>query len=173
MMSRSERAYKMLLMAYPREFRRDYGAGMVQAFGDLCREEKRRRGASGLVAVWGRTMPDLAVTALTERLNAVRDSWLFALVPLALALGFAIVWVDSSPGWDDTGVSAAAMLGVSGLFGLLYPVRPWLWGLAVGTWIPPYGIVREFNYASLLALVFSFAGAYAGASLRRRFAPAG
>jgi hypothetical protein len=172
-MSRSERAYKMLLLAYPREFRKDYGAGMVQAFGDLCREEKQRRGASGLMAVWGRTVPDLAITALTERMDAVRDRWLFALVPLALALGGAIAWVDSSPGWDDTGVSAAAVLGVSGLFGLVYPSRPWLWGLAVGAWIPAYGILRELNYASLLALAFSFAGAYAGAVLRRRFAPAG
>lgn len=82
----------------------------------------------------------------------MRNRSLFMLVPLKLALGFAIAYVDSSPGWDDTGVSAAAVLGVSGLFGLLYPPRPWLWGLAVGTWIPAFGIVREFNYASVLAL---------------------
>jgi uncharacterized RDD family membrane protein YckC len=87
-------------------------------------------------------------------------------------LGLAIAYVDSSPGWDDTGVSAAAVLGVSGSFGLLYPARPWLWALAVGAWIPAFGIVREFNYASLLALAFSFAGAYAGAVVRKRFAPA-
>ena len=42
--SRSERIYGALLLAYPREFRRDCGAEMVQAFGDLCREEKRRGG---------------------------------------------------------------------------------------------------------------------------------
>jgi DNA-binding PadR family transcriptional regulator len=40
LMSRSESAYRILLLAYPREFRRDCGAGMVQAFGDLCREER-------------------------------------------------------------------------------------------------------------------------------------
>jgi hypothetical protein len=102
----------------------------------------------------------------------MRDRWLFMLVPLALALGLAIAYIDSSPGWDDTGVSAAAVLGTSGLFGLLYPARPWLWALAVGVWIPASGIVREFNYASLLALVFSFAGAYAGAVVRRTFVPA-
>jgi hypothetical protein len=63
--------------------------------------------------------------------------------------------------------------GVSGSFGLLYPARPWLWGLAVGAWIPAFGIVREFNYASLLALAFSFAGAYAGAVVRRMFIAVG
>ena len=145
---------------------------MVQAFGDLCREEKRRDGASGLVGVWVRTLPDLAATAFAERRRAVRDRWLFMLVPLALVLGLAITYVDSSPGWDDTGVSAAAVLGASGLFGVLYPARPWLWALAVGVWIPAYGIIREFNYASLLALVFSFAGAYAGAVVRKRLVPA-
>jgi hypothetical protein len=118
-------------------------------------------------------VPDLTATAIVERRRAVRRGGLFMLVPLALLLGFAIACVDSSPGWDDTGVSAAAVLGISGLFGSLYPDRPWFWALAVGAWIPAYGILRELNFATLLALVFSFAGAYAGALLRRRFAPAG
>jgi len=172
-MSCSERFFRVMLLAYPREFRRDYGAEMVRAFGDLCLEEKRRGGASGLVMVWVRTVPDLATTAFVERSRMMRERWLFMLVPLALALGFAIAYVDSSPGWDDTGVSAAAVLGVSGSFGLLYPARPWLWGLAVGTWIPAFGIVGEVNYASLLALAFSFAGAYAGALVRRKFVSIG
>jgi hypothetical protein len=170
-MSRSERIYRALL-AYPKEFRRDCGGEMVQAFGDLCREEKRRGGTSGLVRVWVRTVPDLVRTAFAERSRAVRDRWLFVLVPLALVLGLTITYVDSSPGWDDTGVSAAAVLGTSGLFGMLYPARPWLWALLVGVWIPASGIVREFNYASLLALVFSFAGAYAGAVVRKTLVPA-
>lgn len=172
-MSRSERVYGVLLVAYPREFRRRYGGEMVRAFGDSCREAKRRGGAAGLTMVWVRAVPDLASTAIAERSRTMRDRWLFMLVPLALALGFTIAYVDSSPGWDDTGVSAAAVLGSSGLFGLLYPARPWLWALAVGTWIPAFGIVREFNYASLLALVFSFAGAYASALVRRKFVPVG
>jgi hypothetical protein len=170
-MSRSERVFRVLLLAYPRDFRRDCGAEMVQAFRDLCAEEKRRGGASGLLRVWVRTLPDLAFTALAERSRAMGDRWLIMLVPLALVLGLTIAYVDSSPGWDDTGVSAAAVLGTSGLFGLLYPARPWLWALAVGVWIPASGIFREFNYASLLALVFSFAGAYAGAVVRKRLVP--
>ena len=83
-MSRSERVYGMLLLARPRQFRRDYGAEMVRAFGDLCQEEKPRRGAPELVMVWVRAVPDLASTAFAERSRTVRDRWLVMLVPLAL-----------------------------------------------------------------------------------------
>ena len=34
-MSRSEHVYRLLLLAYPGEFRREYGEQMEQAFGDL------------------------------------------------------------------------------------------------------------------------------------------
>jgi hypothetical protein len=44
----SERVYRVLLLAYPREFRREHGAQMAQVFGDLCRGEKRRGGVMGL-----------------------------------------------------------------------------------------------------------------------------
>ena len=37
-MPRSERAYGILLLAYPREFRNRYGGEMVQVFGDSCWE---------------------------------------------------------------------------------------------------------------------------------------
>jgi hypothetical protein len=38
----SERVYKALLVAYPKEFRRAYGLQLAQVFKDLCREEQRR-----------------------------------------------------------------------------------------------------------------------------------
>ena len=85
----------------------------------------------------------------------------------AIALGALITFVDSRPSWDDTGVTAVVLLGVSGLFGYLGPKRPWLWALALGIWIPLLGIARHQNYGSLLALAFSFAGAYVGMAIRR------
>ena len=63
----SERAYKALLVVYPKEFRRAYGAQMAQAFRDLCQEELRREGTIGLVKLWVRTVLDLVRTALAER----------------------------------------------------------------------------------------------------------
>jgi hypothetical protein len=51
------------------------------------------------------------------------------------------------------------------------PNRPWLWALVIGSWIPVLGIASASNYGSLLALVFAFAGAYAGMALRKTLLP--
>jgi hypothetical protein len=58
------------------------------------------------------------------------------LLPGALAVGLAIAVVDLSPGWDDTGVSAGALLTAAALFGAARPSRAWLWALALGLWVP-------------------------------------
>ena len=63
----SERVYKALLVAYPKGFREEYGPQMAQAYRDLLRDEVARRGAIGLVALRGRTVLDLCVSAFAER----------------------------------------------------------------------------------------------------------
>ena len=91
------------------------------------------------------------------------------LVSTALMLGALIALVDSSPRWDDTGVSAAMVLTASGLMGALHPQRACVWAFAVGWWIPLLGIAFDrFEYASLLTLVFGLVGAYAGAFSGKR-----
>jgi hypothetical protein len=90
----------------------------------------------------------------------------------ALALGLLSALVDSSPGWDDTGVSAAAVFVGAAAFGATRPSRAWLWALAVGLWIPVLGIVDRGNVAALLALVPALLGAFAGAAARRLLARA-
>jgi hypothetical protein len=73
------------------------------------------------------------------------------LVLSALMLGLLIFMVDSSPDWDDTGVSAAMVLAASGLMGAIHPV----WALAVGSWVPLMGFALDpagFHPASVLAL---------------------
>ena len=85
----------------------------------------------------------------------------------ALILGLLIAWVDSRPTWDDTGISVGALLIVTVLLGLVAPERPWLWALAVGIWIPLFGIIAHANYGLLLVLIIAFAGAYAGALIRK------
>lgn len=67
----SERAYRRLLVAYPRKFREEYGAHMVQVFGDLCWEERRRAGALGLARLWVGVVPDLVVSTISERSDAM------------------------------------------------------------------------------------------------------
>ena len=90
---------------------------------------------------------------------------------VALALGFLIAWMDSRPHWDDTGITVGAILLTSGLSGFVGPRRPWLWALAIGLWIPAYTLLEGSNYGGLVAVVFAFAGAYAGMALRRTVAP--
>ena len=91
------------------------------------------------------------------------------LLVVAVALGGLITYVDSRPGWDDTGVTAFTVLVASGVLGFLGPKRPWLWALAIGLWIPLLGIIREQNFGTLIALAVAFVGAYAGMAIRRTF----
>lgn len=81
----------------------------------------------------------------------------------------AAVLVDSSPGWDDTGVSAAVVFTSCEILGTVYPARAWQWALAVGLWIPALGIALHKNYESWAGLAVAFVGTYAG-TLVRRFA---
>jgi hypothetical protein len=89
------------------------------------------------------------------------------LLAVALAMGGLITYVDTRPTWDDTGVTACAILLACGALGFAGPRRPWLWALAVGTWIPLLGILRSGNAGTLLALVVAFAGAYGGMTVRK------
>lgn len=81
-------------------------------------------------------------------------------------LGIAIAYVDSRPGWDDTGITAGAVFIASGILGALGPERPWLWALCVGAWIPLFEILHGWNWGSLLALGIALVGAYGGMLVR-------
>ena len=93
------------------------------------------------------------------------------LLVVALALGGIITYVDTLPTWDDTGITAAALLVISGVLGFLGPNRPWLWALALGVWIPIVDLVRTQNYWTMVALVMAFVGAYAGMAIRMWLSP--
>lgn len=86
---------------------------------------------------------------------------------VAMGIGLAIAYVDSRPNWDDTGITAMAVFVSCAVCGAVWPGRPWLWALAVGVWIPLLAIVTSGNFGSLIALVFAFAGAYAGMACRK------
>ena len=84
------------------------------------------------------------------------------LMGLAVVSGLAIGFVDSRPGWDDTGITAFALCLFSALFAALEPKRPWLWGLAVAGWIPILSLANGGHLAMLLVLAIGLAGAYLG-----------
>ena len=66
-----ERVYRILLIAYPKQFRQVYGEHMMQVFGDQCREARRNGGVAGLVRLGFCTILDVMVTALRERGKAL------------------------------------------------------------------------------------------------------
>ena len=91
------------------------------------------------------------------------------LVGSALA-GLGIAYVDSRPNWDDTGITAGALVLGAAVCGLLGPRRPWLWALAMGIWIPGHAFLRTPTAATLpflLILMFPLTGAYMGYLVRR------
>src|SRR4030095_3097031 len=61
------RIYELLLLAYPAEFRREYGLQMTQVFRDCCREQHQQ--GNTLAGVWFHTLTDLIQSALKERMD--------------------------------------------------------------------------------------------------------
>lgn len=65
----SVRFYRLLVMAYPSNFRREYGKDMLQVFRDCCRRSYQAGGSLTLLALWMRTLFDWFKTVLEEQLN--------------------------------------------------------------------------------------------------------
>jgi len=77
--------------------------------------------------------------------------------------------MDSSPGWDDTGITVGALLIASAVTAALAGQRPWLVALLVGGFVPLLEIPRGAGGASLVALLFAGVGAFVGSMLGRVF----
>ena len=65
------RVYHCLLFAYPRNFRRQYEAEMVQVFRDRCREVLRRCGPLGLIPLLLHTIVDWLESVVRETVETV------------------------------------------------------------------------------------------------------
>ncbi len=90
-----------------------------------------------------------------------------ALVIAAIACGLAIALIDTSPGWNDTGITAIGLLGICAIFGAIKPNWAWVWALIIGLWLPALNIIIYHNYGAFLAIAFAFAGAYLGYIVRK------
>jgi hypothetical protein len=66
----SERAYRMLLRAYPLSFRSRFESEMLLAFRD-----QRRTSGSGAMRFWFETLWDIARSAPGQRAESWRDGW--------------------------------------------------------------------------------------------------
>ena len=113
----SERAYRSLLRAYPRELRDKYGDEMAHCFRNLCGEALGDRGGLGLAALWARTLPELLYTALKERSNTVSTNTYRSILGLALATAVLLLMplVANWPWTPGDFVFAGALIFGTGL----------------------------------------------------------
>jgi hypothetical protein len=113
----SERAYRSLLRAYPRELRDEYGEEMALCFRDLCREELEDRGGLGLAALWAHTLPELIHTALKERSSMLARNTYRSVLGVALVTAFLLL-IPLLANWPWTlgdFVFAGALISGTGL----------------------------------------------------------
>ncbi len=173
---RAERAYTLLLRAYPREFRRDYGREMMLAFRDLMRDA----GTSGL-GFWMRIVTDVARTAPPLRAESLRARWssntrmedtpMRTMGALAVLVGLLQIVnaclelnAGGTAGWPALVVSMAIVMsvlliiaGVALLAGA--SSAPTLSRLAAVCWLALVVLVKAVHpwmsiFATLLAVVF-------------------
>ena len=81
---------------------------------------------------------------------------------LALAAGLAIGWIDSRPGWNDTGVTAGLIFISSFIIGLLSNKNAWLLALIIGLCVTSFNYILHNNLESAISFVIAFAGVYSG-----------
>ena len=93
-MTVSQRVFHLLLFAYPREFRHEYGPQMTQLFRD-CYRDQTNQSATGLWVLWLHTVSDLFVAAPREHLERLRreSSVMTHLQRTVLTLGTCLVIV--------------------------------------------------------------------------------
>jgi hypothetical protein len=107
------------------------------------------------------------VIAAFDRLE-LPGRFLVGLIVATIA-GVAIALVDSSQGWDDTGVTVFGLFLAAAVSAAIAGGRPWLITLLVGGFVPLVEIPRGGAGASLFALLFAAVGAGVGAVLGRVF----
>ena len=92
-----------------------------------------------------------------------------SLIAAALAVigGLAIAYLDSRPGYDDTGITAVLLISVAAAAAAISGTGPWLWAVLVGAWTPLIEIASGGSTGSLLALVLAGLGAAVGFLARR------
>lgn len=105
-----ERAFRALLLLYPRAFRDDFGDAMVEFFRDRLADERAAHGTLGTLAIWGRALTDTLHHAPLARLDALRRTLAraFAPPPRAARAARREDWMFSSI-WQDARIAARGM----------------------------------------------------------------
>jgi hypothetical protein len=78
--------YKMLLFAYPSDFRLRFGSEMVTTFSDLICDEWEQNGLTGVARVWWSTLGEVFSAALPLQLRSS------IMVAMSLSLVWSFAW---------------------------------------------------------------------------------
>lgn len=159
-------AYRLLLRLYPASHREQFGVHMDQLFRDGLRDALAQHSAPVLVRFAAGSVVDAVNAAATERIHSMRTLQLL-LLPLSLFAGYLIFRVDSRPNWDDTGITAGALLLTAGVFAFFLPRFAWLWALTVGAWLPVAYFLRNGDPRFFFIFVIPVIGALVGAGGRK------
>jgi len=171
--------YEAALIAYPSSFRRDFGVEMAQVFRTACRETAQREGEGGLLRLCLHTLADLVVSAVCERIGAMRREGILlqsgtyaAAVIMGSLIGYVHLYTDAHR------AVVLLLFAASCLCGTLSPRRVWRWALIIGCGVPlvliiGHGLSHALQFGhdpdDLLRLTFvpSLIGSHVGVLMRR------
>ena len=87
---------------------------------------------------------------------------------IALVAGIAIGYMDSRPGFDDTGVTAAALVFAAAIASLIARRAPWLIAVVTGIWVAIFELSSIGSGGPVAALALAGIGASFGWLVARR-----
>jgi uncharacterized membrane protein (DUF441 family) len=87
---------------------------------------------------------------------------------IALVAGIGIGYMDSRPGFDDTGITAVSLVLAAGLAAVVAGRAPWLVAIATGIWVAAFELSSIGSGGPVAALVLAGIGATLGWLVARR-----
>jgi hypothetical protein len=185
MVAFSLRVYQVFLIAYPAQFRQEYGSHMMQVFQDTCQRAVRQDGTIGMLKFWALTLLDLIQSVISEHMQKeaqmkqemkpedIRTAgWALILGAISFVLGTLLAIIEYSNGnWSLFAflslVFVSLPLLVFGVLGLRnrYGEKAGRFGkniLLVGTILGPITSILGFFVMAIEPLWFVI---YAGPAL--------
>ncbi|HKW97210.1 MAG TPA: hypothetical protein VJN43_05710 [Bryobacteraceae bacterium] len=117
--------YRLLLYAYPRDFRRSYAREMMLAFHDRCREIAETRGDFALTRFSLRTFFDWLSTVAGERLASTAEDVAFAGIPAHAADGVPSFYTSANYSPRRGALIHGGMLSIAIFIGLYLTMSHW------------------------------------------------
>jgi hypothetical protein len=167
--------YRVLLRAYPADFRARYQASLLSDMTDVT--HKLDGQPVRLVLEWLALVSDLLTSAVPERVRElrkqrVRGAWRWAApLTMGLCLGAFGYWVG------EVQAPLLVLVLLTFLVGVTSPAQPWRWALLIGLGVPiAHGIghmlpLHSSSHGSVIAsgwaLIPTFLSVYGGVLVRR------